>query len=106
MTPDTVHSCSSEAAGPTRLFCGARGLLFALFVVCRGELPLSSQSEPQLANNWPIVPHYGTDVDRRPLTSRVDRYTQGLGFHYRGGGSSFQRSRDFRDAELFLRKAL
>ena len=46
------------------------------------------KSEPQLANNWPIVPHYGTDVDRRPLTSRVDRYTQGLGFHYRASSAT------------------
>jgi hypothetical protein len=40
------------------------------------------------------------------LTSRVERYTDGSGFHQCGGGRSFQGSGDFRDAEFFLRKAL
>jgi hypothetical protein len=40
------------------------------------------------------------------LTSRVDRYTEGSGFHRRRGGSSFQRSGNFSDVDFFLRKAL
>jgi len=40
------------------------------------------------------------------LTSRVERYTECSGFHRGSGGSSFQGSGDFRDAEFLLRKAL
>jgi hypothetical protein len=40
------------------------------------------------------------------LTSRVERYAECSGFHRGGGGSSFQGSCDFSNAEFFLRKAL